>query len=493
MPKVFIFGIDGGSLDLINLWGNNLPNFSKLIRNGTSGYLHTIIPMLTPPGWTSFATGKNPAKHNIFDFFKIKNYNKELINSYDRKTEALWDVLSRNNKKSIILNLPATYPPQPLNGIMICGAETPSIKTDFTYPRDYKEKIFKLNPDYKTGIDPKNLEYKNYEALLEDLYKVTNYYKNLILHIIENEEWDLFIAVFEDVDRLQHYLWKYMDSKHPAYVKGNKFENAIHDYYKKLDNILGEILLKLPKDVNLFVISDHGFGPIYKQIFINNFLLEKGYLKLKSNIKENKINVKDFLIKIAYKLKIKHLIFRLPEKMRNKMKNLIPSQDLTNVDWNGTKAYFNSYSGQYILINLKGRDPNGIIEENEYNEILKNLKNDLFNLEDNGKKIIKNVYSASEIYNGENLKNAPDLFVITEDGYILQEGFNSKLIDLFNEDKVYRSADHRDNGILIIYGENVKQNYKLEANILDIFPTILKIFNIQISEDVDGKIISCFN
>ena len=72
MGKVFIMGIDGGSLDLINKWRNDLPNFDKLIKNGTSGYLHTIIPMLTPPAWTSFFTGKNPGKHNIYDFFKLE-------------------------------------------------------------------------------------------------------------------------------------------------------------------------------------------------------------------------------------------------------------------------------------------------------------------------------------------------------------------------------------------------------------------------------------
>ena len=60
MSKVFVMGIDGGSFDLIRKWKNDLPNFSKLIDQGTSGYLHTIVPMLTPPAWTSFFTGKNP-------------------------------------------------------------------------------------------------------------------------------------------------------------------------------------------------------------------------------------------------------------------------------------------------------------------------------------------------------------------------------------------------------------------------------------------------
>src|SRR3989344_9181209 len=190
MKKVFVFGIDGCSFDLVKQWENDLPNIKNLIKNGVSGYLHTVIPMLTPPGWTSFSTGKNPGKHNIFDFFKVKNYKKELINSYDRKAESVWDILSRNNKKTIVMNLPSTYPPQPLNGIMICGAETPSIKSDFTYPREYKEKIFKLNPDYKTGVDPFNLEYQNYDNFLKDLYNITINFKNLILYMTEKEEWD---------------------------------------------------------------------------------------------------------------------------------------------------------------------------------------------------------------------------------------------------------------------------------------------------------------
>ena len=153
MSKVFVMGIDGGSFDLIRKWKNDLPNFSKLIDQGTSGYLHTIVPMLTPPAWTSFFTGKNPGKHNIFDFFKIKNYNKELVSSYDRKTSTICDVLSMNNKRSIILGMPANYPPQPFNGIMVCAGDTPSLESDFTYPKEFKNKIFELNPDYKIGPD----------------------------------------------------------------------------------------------------------------------------------------------------------------------------------------------------------------------------------------------------------------------------------------------------------------------------------------------------
>src|SRR3989344_383230 len=407
MGKVFIMGIDGGSLDLINKWRNDLPNFDKLIKNGTSGYLHTIIPMLTPPAWTSFFTGKNPGKHNIYDFFKFNDYDKNLISSYDRKAESVCDILSRHNKK-----------------------------------------IFELIPDYKIGIDWNNIEYQKHDEFIKDLYNVTESHKKLILDLLKNEQWDLFIAVFEDIDRLQHYFWKYMDSNHPFYIKGNKYETAIHDYYKELDNVLGEIINNLPQDTFIFVMSDHGFGPIYKQIFINNFLLENGFLQLKENDK-NKVNVRDFLIRLAYKLKIKHLIPKLSKETRDKLKRIIPSNNPTffDIDWGNTKAYFNSYSGQCIFINFKGRQKDGIVEESEYKNLLNNL----------------------------------------------QEGFNSKLIDGFDESKVHRSGEHRDNGILILNGTAIRQDYTLEASILDIAPTILNILKVPVPEDLDGKSIQCFN
>ncbi|AJF62676.1 MAG: hypothetical protein QT11_C0001G0534 [archaeon GW2011_AR20] len=494
MGKVFIMGIDGGSLDLINKWRNDLPNFDKLIKNGTSGYLHTIIPMLTPPAWTSFFTGKNPGKHNIYDFFKFNDYDKNLISSYDRKAESVCDILSRHNKKSIVLNLPINYPPQPVNGIVVSGGEAPSIETDFTYPKEFKKKIFELIPDYKIGIDWNNIEYQKHDEFIKDLYNVTESHKKLILDLLKNEQWDLFIAVFEDIDRLQHYFWKYMDSNHPFYIKGNKYETAIHDYYKELDNVLGEIINNLPQDTFIFVMSDHGFGPIYKQIFINNFLLENGFLQLKENDK-NKVNVRDFLIRLAYKLKIKHLIPKLSKETRDKLKRIIPSNNPTffDIDWGNTKAYFNSYSGQCIFINFKGRQKDGIVEESEYKNLLNNLKERLLRLEDNGKRVIKNVYFSDEIYKGENLKNAPDIYVVTEEGYVLQEGFNSKLIDGFDESKVHRSGEHRDNGILILNGTAIRQDYNLEASILDIAPTILNILKVPVPEDLDGKSIQCFN
>ncbi len=494
MKKVFIMGIDGGSLDLIKKWKEDLPNFSKIIRNGTSGYLHTIIPMLTLPAWTSFSTGKNPGKHNIFDFFKFKNYNKELVRSNDRKTGAIWDILSNHDKRSVILNLPATYPPQPFNGIMICGGDTPSLKYDFTYPKDFKDKILSLFPDYKTGIDWNNLEYKRYDKFLDDLYKITEDYKNLIMFLMKNEQWDLFVTVFEDIDRLQHYFWKYMDTNHPHYVKENKYENAIKDYYKRLDKIIGEIIEKIDENTIFFIVSDHGFGPLYKQVFINNFLLEKGFLKLRENNKKN-INLRSILIKIVYSLRIKHLIPRLPSKFRYNLKKIIPSNlpNITEIDWGNTKAYFDSYSGQHILINLIGRESNGFLKEEEYNQFIENLKLELLKLEDNGKKIIKKVYTSKELYNGGYIKNAPDIFIVTEEGYILSEGFGEKLISYFDENTNYRSGEHRDNGILFIKGEEIKKGCEIEANLLDIVPTILHILEIAPPEDLDGKIIDCFN
>jgi|SRR3989344_2094221 len=495
MSKVFVLGIDGGSFDLINQWKDDLPNFSNLINNGTSGYLHTIVPMLTPPAWTSFSTGKNPGKHNIFDFFKVKGYDKELVRSNDRKTDTIWELLSMNNKRSIVFGIPANYPPQPFNGIMVCAADAPSIESEFTYPKSFKEKIFELNPNYKIGVDVNNLEYKRYDKFIEDLYKVTEYYKNLVCYLVENEEWDLFIAVFEDIDRLQHYFWKFMDSTHPDYVKGNKFENAIHDYYKKMDELIGDIRHKLNDEVVFFVVSDHGFGPLYKQVFVNNLLLNKGFLKIKnSKVNDNNINLKNLLIDIAYKLRIKHLISKLPRNTKNALNKIIPSgnSNFSDIDWKNTKAYFNSYSGQYIMINLNGRDSNGVVNSSEYNEVLEEIKKELLDLKDNGKRVVKEVYFAHELFKGDNLKNAPDLFVVTEDGYILQEGFNSKLIDSFKGNN-HRSGEHRDNGILIVSGKNIKKNYHLEASILDVCPTILKILETQVPDDVDGKLIPCFS
>ena len=138
MQRVVVIGLDGGTLDLMQPWmdDNSLPTFNKIRKQGVYGYLRSTTPYYSAPAWVSIVTGCNPGKHGIYDFFRTDCFaKKNLISSSYRKKPAIWNLLTNADRKSIVVNVPGTYPPEEINGVMITCLLTPSFESNFTYPK----------------------------------------------------------------------------------------------------------------------------------------------------------------------------------------------------------------------------------------------------------------------------------------------------------------------------------------------------------------------
>jgi len=142
---VFLIGVDAATLDLIRPWADSgrLPTFQMLMRSGVCGNLVSVIPPETPPAWTSLVTGKNPGKHGVLDFLVRREPGapKTVVNTTDRHSRAIWNILSDDGKTCGMLTVPVTYPPEKVNGFMISGFLTPPDKTDTTYPPGLRDEI----------------------------------------------------------------------------------------------------------------------------------------------------------------------------------------------------------------------------------------------------------------------------------------------------------------------------------------------------------------
>ena len=498
--KCLLLGLDGATWNLLKKWANEgeLPTIKKLIDKGISSSLESTIPSLTPPAWTSMFTGVNPGKHNIFDFVINEGYGKKYLTSLERKTKCIWEILT--NKKMIVLNVPQTYPPDAVNGIMVSGMGTPSLKSNFTYPPNIKESLLKSGYDLEIGISdvPKEVYI---DKIIESDAKLLTIASNLI----NNNEWDLSICVLIGSDRLQHFFWHFMDSTHPCHQKNTnkKLKSAILDYYKTVDEKLNELISSnnYSEETNVLIVSDHGFGPTYYDVSINNWLNEIGLLKFKNPKKykrmiQNLISIEK-LSHILQILGIKSLVSKLPEKLFCKIKEAIPSEQHLNkqmireIDWPNTKAWFASLSGQSILINLKGRQPQGIVTKKEYCQLISHLKKEMCNLKHNDQLIVEKVYTKDELYEGDYLFNADDLYIKMKDGYVLQEGLNDNLISRPKFGSAIRSGDHRLHGIFLAHGPDIKQGANIEgARIIDLAPTILHMYGVPIPRDIDGRVLT---
>lgn len=163
------------------------------------------------------------------------------------------------------------------------------------------------------------------------------------------------------------------------------------------------------------------------------------------------------------------------------------------IDWSKTTACFSSLSGQSIRLNLKGREPDGTVEQKDYDKTIELIIKKLHELEDpaTNEKIVDKVYRRDEVYSGPYTKHSEDLIVKMKNGYVLQENFGEKLVMPSKQGPADRSGDHRINGIFLMNGNSIKINSKIKnARIIDLAPTILHMFNVPIPRDMDGRVLT---
>lgn len=510
MKKIIVIGIDGATWDLIKPWveKDKLPTFKKLIQEGTWGELESTIPPMTGPAWVSFATGKNPGKHSFYNFMtRIPGkYETKLLNADDIKCKTLWEILSIARKKIAVLNVPVTYPLGKVNGIMISGLLTPSTKSNFTYPPQFKQKIFDLTPDYK--IEEMGYSDSQRELFLNKIISIFFQRVKLFKHLFNNEKWDFLMVLFRVTDRVQHYFWKFIDKNHPLYEEEAdlKYKNAILDIYKKIDEFLNWLLENINNNINVIIMSDHGFGPLQKNLYLNNWLKSKGYLSYKSSILGvmrtilAKIgltprNIFRLINKIGFAKLVTSINRNIEPILVNKIvKKFVLS--LSDIDWSKTKAFYNGTGTGYgfIYLNLKGREPKGVVKKDEYEKVRDVLINDLNELThpNSNEKIIGNIYKREQLYNGQYFEMAPDIIFQIKDlsiGTSMNFEFSAlRVID--RPVTIFTSGCHRRNGIFLLHGNNIKENFNIKnVKIYDITPTILHMFKIPISEDTDGRVL----
>lgn len=491
MPKVIVVGLDGATLDLIVPWMDEgkLPILNRLRKQGSSGILRSTIPPYSAPAWTSIVTGVNPGRHGIYDFFRTDSLSFDLISSRQRRVPAIWNYLSAMGKKSLVINVPGTYPPEEISGVMISGLLAPSERSDFTFPTSLKKRLTKddlgLFEFEQLAVDdlPKSIAAKHAPSKLVDMVNTaTISHATVTKNLMRSFEWDFSMVVFRGIDDIQHLLW------------GNN--GAILNCYQQADYWLGELIQSAPSCL-IVVVSDHGFGLTKKYFYPNNVLYNSGYLKTYSNPR----NISSILMREVYEKFSQYFFFLVPLK---KLLHTPAGQKLIktnagnrNINLNESKAVYFSVCSCGIRLLEKN---NASMEKKEFDEkctTLKSLFSEVID-PDTGKKIVHKIYSASEVY-GVNAVNSPlDLILEMEPGYGLQsfvkpskkKSDNDTLPVLSSPDFFSWMGDHRPDGVVFLSGPGIRSNHPITASVIDIVPTILAFMQLPIPDIVEGKVIN---
>jgi len=497
MTRVVIIGVDGATPDLLELWmkEGKLPHLQKIKQDGIYGSLKSTMPPFSAPAWTSIVTGCSPGKHGIYGFETTSSLESHLITSSSRKAPALWNYLTSIGLNSIIVNVPNTYPPEKINGVMITGLLTPSEESNFTYPKTIKDRltkedlgIFELEQLWIDDFPRSYMAKYAPEKLLDHIIDQMISHVNVTINLMKEKDWDLTMVVIRGTDTAQHFLY-------------NRKELLLR-CYQKVDELISTMIENF-SDAVFFVVSDHGFEKIKAILYPDNVLYNAGLLVPKQNLSQNPTSLFSHLISKIIKTVLQVIPLKTIKKIKFIKKILFSSSSNQKlINFSKTKA-FSIADGRGIRICQKGSFPEGIVAPDEYTSLCKEIQTLFENLrhQDTKEHLVEKIYRWNEIY-GEKAKYPPDLIIDVKKGVtaaewirtsnVLSEWKKTKkqiLPVAFRDDSAGRSGDHAKYGVFFAYGNNIKSNVSIKnANVMDVLPTVFTALGLPVPSSVDGKV-----
>ncbi len=456
MKKIVILGLDCATPQLLfDEFRDALPNLRSLMEKGVYAKLRSTDPPITVPAWTAMMTSKDPGILGFYGFRNRAAYDYSSLyfaNAKYVKEKTIWNYVSRNRMSSLVFGVPQTYPPKPLNGMMVASFLTPNKEVQYTWPDDVKAELDQAaDGDYMIDVDDFRTDDK--DRLLEQIYVMTERRWKAFRHFYKKDDYNFSIVVEMGVDRIHHAFWRFHDKKHRLYEPGNKYETAIRDYYVALDGEIGKTLELFGEDTAVMVVSDHGAKTMHGAICVNEWMQREGYLTLKE---------------------------KPSSPVRFKM-------DM--VDWDKTRAWGEGGYYSRIFFNVKGREPNGQVPAEEYDSFREEIKARLEDIRDeDGNNIGTKVLKPEEAY--KEVRNvAPDLIVYFGDLDWRSAGsVGTGSVHLYENDTGPDDANHAQEGIFICslpperFAE-VKDTF----SIYDVAPTVLTWLGIDVPGDMIGR------
>ncbi len=485
-----------------------LPNLSRLMSGGCHGPLASTLQPVTAPAWTTFMTGTNQGQHGLYDFVRRRTgtYKLEVTNASMIAVPTMFDLVGDSGLRVATLNVPYTFPPRPINGVQVSGPFAPVSDARLVYPPTLGNALMDLvdgyfiTPDYDPGVpDPLS-------AYVSALERGVEYRRQLAVHLMDTEPWDLFVVVFMATDQVQHFFWHYMEASGDD--NATRFRHAIRGVYQRVDQAIGSLLERIGEDTVVIVMSDHGAGPLHRVVNLNRWLDEAGFLRFRpsqngsrerwrARLVNSLVNAYRSRTPAALRARVRsRLGVRRFEQLKGDMETALFT---SAIEWGETTAYALGAAGN-IYLNVAGREPEGTVQPGSEYEALRNeLADALAAMEDpeTGERIVLRVWRREELYHGPFLDQAPDLVIEWADYRYWGRGrYDIWSAPVFEDRKTLDFSElpltgtHRPDGIFITSGPGVKAGAKIGgARLVDLAPTILGVLGLPVPGYLDGAVL----
>ncbi len=432
-PRALVIGLDGVPHSLLRrLLGEGvLPHFARLVERGSLGEMRTSLPPISNVAWTSFATGRNPAKHGVYGFTdrRAGTYELAFPNSGDIRAETIWEHLARHGKRSVVINVPGTYPARPMNGVLVAGFVAVKLERA-VHPPAALAPLQQMG--YRVDVDA-SIARTDKARFFDELYTTHERRAAAFRHFMTTEAWDLAVAIVTGTDRLMHWCWDAVEDPR------NPLADRALEYFRRVDATIGDLVSIAGEGTAVLGLSDHGFCGIRQEVFLNRWLVERGYARFRTEAPTT----------------------------------------IADLDPAATRAY--AMDPGRIYVNVRGREPQGIVAPEEASALAGEIASALAKLEDGGAPAIERVWTREEAYRGPLAAKGPDLVAIGRRGYDLKGNVSSK--------EVFRKGDltgmHTwDDAFAFTTEGRVPEG---GADIVDLFPTVCRALGVPVPDDVDGK------
>jgi predicted AlkP superfamily phosphohydrolase/phosphomutase len=479
-PRLLVIGLDGATLDLIEPWvaAGDLPTFARLLRAGTSGRLHSVPN--TSPGWASFATGLNPANHGIFHASGWSSDRRHLrpMRGSDLQGCTMWRIASDAERQVVVVNVKFTYPAEPINGILLAGADAPAIDAPgFCYPPDYDLGRYRIGSRMSAL-----LKEHGRAAALADAFAVDERRTEIFIKALSQVDWDLAIVIYDLPDITQHFFWRSMATA------TDDWQHAIRDSYRFIESRIEHLLAYAGHDTRLLILSDHGCGPLCATPrSLAEWLIQNNFMCVYSPAQTP---WRQRLTSQVYTWLRHHLNERRKEWLRRRFPALRghveSSAKFAGIDWPATTAYVGASSFE-VWINAQGREPQGTVAPGaEYDRVCHELTNALLEWRDpvTHQPRVRAVHRRDEVYQGRYIDLAPDLTIEWNPAAAPSP-------DTINGNTSGFDGDHQPEGLLIAVGPEICAGEQIHgAHIVDMAPTILHWLGVPSREPMDGRVLT---
>jgi predicted AlkP superfamily phosphohydrolase/phosphomutase len=508
--RTLLVGLDAACWEYIEplLTRDRLPTLQRLMHSGTWGTLNSTMPPWTPTAWSSLITGKNPGKHGVFDLLwrRPNGYEFSPTNANRRAGTPFWKRLNEHGLRVGLVNVPFTYPPDSLEGFVVCGFGAPNSVQEIAYPADALSWLREKYPFFEPAVDfeflrtapPPDIFSKEVEHQTQQVY--------IAQELSERYQVDVLVINLMLTDHANH--------KMPTLEQ-------VQEAYERSDLHLSNLIENFQPD-NIMLISDHGSSRLKGDFFLNAWLRDQGYYTQASQTaSERSVSLNWILLqwlqyqygwsgvieKVTRRF-LREILLKLPDPIMDRfwarVGEVIPFARehvlfKDQPDFPLTKVFPGSTYSGLLFFNILGREPSGIIPIGNRHHLINELSEKLHQIEDPDTKqpLFSNIYSSEDLYNGFLVENAPDLILDSYD-----KGWNIRTSKHVPQperirDKYFLEASHRRDygwhtreGIFVFSGRSFGTGKtSINSHLMDIPSTLLHLYGIPIPEDYDGRVL----